>query len=177
MVWTNGPFSVWHGTIGPWADQIVWNGIDLARCVHESDFGRGFYVTRIRDHAILHANERYADLKDQYDRAQMTFTSAFDPVCAALVEFTVDLGRLGALDTLAFVQGIPEWLEFVQHCRLPTLNHKPTANLYYDVVYGPMFADDAAIPGREQISFHSPAALRVLRNAGARSITLGRPRL
>lgn len=103
MVWTHDPFRVWHGTVGPHADGILRSGIDLNRCIDESDFGRGFYVTRIRAHAELHANERYADLKDQFDRAQNKLTSAFDPECAAVIGFTINLDPLGTLDTLAFV--------------------------------------------------------------------------
>jgi hypothetical protein len=175
MAWSNGPFTVWHGTVSPCADAIVRSGINLGVCKDEADFGRGFYVTRIRDHAVIHANERYSDLQDQYDRARRTFTSAFDPVCAAVIEFTVSLDRLSALAALAFVEPIPEWLEFVRHCRQPSRNHKLILGSYYDVVFGPMFADGAAIPDREQISFHTTDGIGVLRPVSTNPITRGGP--
>jgi hypothetical protein len=173
MVWGNRPFTVYHGTVGPWADAIVQrqpNAIDLAKCSDDTDFGRGFYVTRIPDHAILHANQRYDDLHDEFVRAANSSTSrrVFDPECAAMIEFEVKLEDLGALETLAFVQPISEWLDFVRHCRNGNQNHKMSPDSYYHVVYGPMLAptDNSAIPDREQISFHSPLATAVLRSVG-----------
>jgi hypothetical protein len=173
MAWGNRPFTVYHGTVGPWADAIVQrqpNAIDLTKCSEDTDFGRGFYVTRIPDHAILHANQRYDDLQDEFVRATNSSTSIplFDPECAAMIAFEVELGDLGALETLAFVQPISEWLEFVRHCRHGNQNHKMSPDSYYHVVYGPMFAptDNSAIPGREQISFHSPFATAVLHSIG-----------
>jgi hypothetical protein len=173
MAWTNRPFTVYHGTVGPWADAIAQtqpNAIDLTKCSHDTDFGRGFYVTRIAEHAILHANQRYDDLHDEFVRATSASTSksVFDPECAAMIEFEVELDRLGALETLAFVQPIPDWLDLVRHCRQGNQNHKMSPDSYYHVVYGPMFAptDNSAIPDREQISFHSPLATATLRSVG-----------
>jgi hypothetical protein len=174
MVWGNKPFTVYHGTVGPWADAIVQkqpNAIDLTKCSHDTDFGRGFYVTRIPEHAILHANQRYDDLQDEFVRAARSSTMSrrpFDPECAAMIEFEVELDRLSALETLAFVQPIPAWLDFVRHCRQGNQNHKMSPDSYYHVVYGPMLAptDNSAIPNREQIGFHSPLATAVLHSIG-----------
>jgi hypothetical protein len=171
MVWSNNPFIVFHGTVGPFADAIVQrlpNAIDLTKCSHDTDFGKGFYVTRIWDHAVLHANERYDLLQDEFARAASASSRLVsDPECAAVIPFEVKLDVLGALETLAFVQPIPEWLDFVRHCRT-NRNHKMSIDSYYDVVYGPMFVptDNSAIPDREQISFHSPSATVLLVPAG-----------
>jgi hypothetical protein len=179
MVWSNRPFTVYHGTVGPAADAITQrlpNAIDLAKCSDDTDFGRGFYVTRIADHAIAHANERYDDLYDQFIRTASS-SRPFDPECAAMIVFEVELSDLAALDTLAFVQPIREWLDFVRHCRQANRNHKMSPDTYYDVVYGPMLAptDNSAIPGREQISLHSPSATAILRPVG--KPVRGSPRL
>jgi hypothetical protein len=175
MVWGNNPFIVFHGTVGPFADAIVQrypNAIDLAKCSDDTDFGKGFYVTRIWDHAVLHANERYDALQDEFVRARSASSSRFvpDPECAAVIPFEVKLDLLGALETLAFVQPIPDWFDFVRHCRV-NRNHKLSLDSYYDVVYGPMFVptDNSAIPDREQISFHSQSVTALL-------LPVGKPR-
>jgi len=53
----------------------------------------------------------------------------------------------------------------VKHCRLPSYGHKSPGN-NYDIVFGPVFAEDddtgAAIPEREQISFHTSRAIGAL---------------
>ena len=59
MVWSNGPLSLYHGTVGSYADDIVANGIDLAKGRAGRDFGRGFYMTRREAQAISWANELY----------------------------------------------------------------------------------------------------------------------
>jgi len=176
MPWTNGPLTVYHGTVGPFADDIVRNGINLARCLDKTDFGRGFYTTRIRQQAIEHANQRYADLQDEFLRAQQAFNATFDPECAAVIEFVVRRDGLAALDTLAFVQSTPDWIEFVRHCRLPSRNHKIAPGSYYDVVYGPLLVvgSDLAIPDAEQMSVHSASAVGLLRVA---HVTKGGPTL
>jgi hypothetical protein len=83
-----------------------------------------------------------------------------DPVCAAVLEYSIDLGALGSLSTLAFVQPTSDWLEFVTHCRLGR-THKPhvaAGTQFYEAVFGPMFAVGAGsgvvIAGWEQLSFH-----------------------
>ena len=181
MVWGNDPFIVFHGTVGPFADAIVKsnpNAIDLKKCSHDTDFGKGFYVTRIWEHAVSHANERYDDLQDEFVRAARSSSSLLvsDPECAAVIPFEVKLDLLGSLETLAFVQPISYWLDFVRHCRA-NRNHKMSADSYYDVVYGPMFVptDNSAIPDREQISFHSPSATAILVPAG--KPVRGKPKL
>lgn len=164
MPWNNGPLTLYHGTVGPHAQNILSTGIRLACCTLDTDFGKGFYTTRIRDHAAIHAQHRYAELLDDFARATQIHQVGFDPEYAAVIEFRVGRDSLGRLDTLAFVQPTADWLEFVLHSRLPSYGHKSPGN-DYDVVFGPMFADDgtgSAVPEREQISFHTPAATGVL---------------
>jgi hypothetical protein len=164
MPWNNGPLSLYHGTVGPHARDILTNGIRLACCTLKTDFGKGLYATRIRAHAEIHAQHRYRELLDDFVRATQTSDTGRDPEYAAVIEFRVRRDPLGALDTLAFVQPTTDWLEFVTHCRLPSYGHKSPGN-DYDVVFGPMFADDGtgnAIPDCEQISFHTPRAIGAL---------------
>jgi hypothetical protein len=164
MPWNNGPLTLYHGTVGPHARNIQANGIRLASCTLKTDFGRGFYTTRIRDHAAIHAQHRYSELLDDFVHATATFQTGFDPEAPAVIEFRVRRDALGTLDTLAFVQPTSDWIEFVKHSRLPSYGHKSPGN-DYDVVFGPVFADDGtgdAIPGREQISFHTLRAIGVL---------------
>src|SRR5260370_36162440 len=104
MPWNNGPLTLYHGTVGPHARNIQANGIRLASCTLKTDFGRGFYTTRIRDHAVIHAQHRYSELLDDYARATQASTAGFDPEYPAVIEFLVRRDALGALDTLAFVQ-------------------------------------------------------------------------
>jgi hypothetical protein len=159
MPWDNGRLTLYHGTVGPYADDITTHGINLAKCKDVTDFGRGFYMTRILAQAIRFANQRYGELNDDYLRSGRV---AFDPVRAAIVETSIDLNVLGKLDALAFVQPTPDWQAFVSHCRLPSLGHKGIGS-YYEVVYGPASATvGGAIPDFEQLSVHSEDAVKLL---------------
>src|SRR5690242_17840440 len=123
--WNNGPLIVYHGTVAPFARNISATGINLVHCRDKSDFGRGFYTTGIRQQAIVYANQRFADMQDEFVRSQQQNSQArLDPEAAAIVEFLVDRNGLGRLDTLAFVQPTDDWLDFVRHCRIPNRNHK-----------------------------------------------------
>ena len=103
--WSNGPLTVYHGTVAPFARNISAIGINLVHCRDKSDFGRGFYTTSIRQQAVLYANQRFADMQDEFVRSQQQNSqSRLDPEAAAIVEFLADRDSLGRLDTLAFVQ-------------------------------------------------------------------------
>jgi hypothetical protein len=159
MPWNNGRLTLYHGTVGPHADNITRNGIQIAMCNDKTDFGRGFYVTRILAQAIRFANQRYTELNDDYLRLNRT---GFNPERAAIVEVSIDYDALGRMDTLAFVQPTPDWQEFVSHCRLPSFGHRGVGN-YYQVVYGPMSATVGGIvPDGEQLSVHTDDAARLL---------------
>jgi Protein of unknown function (DUF3990) len=159
MPWNNGRLTLYHGTVGPHADDITARGIDLTRCKDITDFGRGFYMTRILAQAVNFANQRYSEFSDDYLRLGKT---GFNPERAAVVEASVDLDTLGRLDTLAFVQPTPDWQDFVSHCRLPSFGHKGPGN-YYQVVYGPMSGTvGGVVPDWEQLSVHTDDAVRLL---------------
>jgi hypothetical protein len=152
--------TVYHGTVGAHADDITQNGIRVARCSPKSDFGKGFYTTRIPEQAAEFANERLRQLAGDYAQYPGTYP---DPQCAAVLEFTIVLDALGALDTLAFVQPTPDWLDFVKFCRLPSPAHKGTSK-FYDAVYGPVLlvGVDSAIADWEQLSLHTDYAVSLL---------------
>jgi hypothetical protein len=169
MPWSNAPLTLYHGTVGPYSDNIRVSGIQLARCALKTDFGQGFYLTRIYEQAVRYANDKYDEMMDDFHRL-----NSFNPVNAAVVQFTVDRETLGKLDTLAFVQPTPDWREFVSYCHLPSNAHKPGGGLY-DVVYGPMAIDTGGfIPDCEQISFHTSKAVALL---SFQSVTPGGPRI
>jgi Protein of unknown function (DUF3990) len=150
MPWGSQALTVYHGTVGPYADDIgggSGRGILLARCLPKTDFGRGFYTTRILDQAVRFANNRYDELHDDFVNGR----SAFDPECAAIVAFEVNLDALAVVDTLAFVQPTPDWQAFVSYCRLPSHGHKAVGN-FYGAVYGPVSASvGITVPDWEQI--------------------------
>jgi hypothetical protein len=130
MVWRNERLSLYHGTVGSFANDIVANGIDLSRCQYGRDFGRGFYMTRRETEAIRFANEKYGKLKSQAQQ--------IDPECAAVVHFAIDRNDLAQLDTLVFISTDLEWEEFVYHCRTcdPSEDGHKGPGAYYDAVHG-----------------------------------------
>lgn len=153
MPWATRMLTVYHGTVGPYADDIRDNGIKLSKCSPESDFGRGFYTTRILAQAIEFANERFRQIGKDHGR----FPSVYpDPQHAAVLEFSINLAALGDLGNLVFVQPTDDWLDFVRYCRVPGgQTHKAGGN-YYDAVYGPVWRSGAgAHPSWEQVSFHT----------------------
>jgi hypothetical protein len=167
MPWGIRSLTVYHGTVGPYANDIEQNGIQLAKCAPQSDFGRGFYTTRILSQAIEFANERYRQVTVDHLRNPSVFP---DPQHAAVLEFSIVLDALGGLDTLAFVQPTDDWHDFVTYCRtssVPSRAHKAHVR-FYDVVYGPVRAvgADNAVPGWEQLSFHTDFPVSTLLKLG-----------
>lgn len=155
MPWGNRSLLLYHGTIGPHADAIG-RKIDLTVSNPRRDFGRGFYTTRIHDQAMRFAAFKYRDALLDYQTK-----GTLDPQSAAVVEFTIHLDALAALDTLAFVQPTPDWRSFVAYCRRTGGSHKPNNN-YYHVVYGPVNSSKGMIPHHEQVSFHDDYAVSLL---------------
>jgi hypothetical protein len=76
MPWPRRLLSVYHGTVGPYADDIRDNGIQLAKCSLESDFDRGFYTTRILGQAIEFANERFRQMTKDHARHPSVYPDA-----------------------------------------------------------------------------------------------------
>lgn len=161
MAWSNGPLTLYHGTTGRFATSIQ-RGINLAKGNPDADFGQGFYSTPNLDQAKEHANRifRKRDVLHRHGPAPEP-----DPECAACVEYVVDLVALAGLVHLAFVSPSQDWADSVAHCRSrPPPAHMPASARNYDVVYGPLQSRYGPLPrDQEQISFHSQAAVTVLK--------------
>jgi hypothetical protein len=103
----------------------IWIGaIDLARCLPYRDFGKGFYVTDIKEHA-----EQRAKDKASSDNSEPVVT-AFDFDEAILVS--------GALSVKKFDAPSVEWVEFVMLNRNKDV---PQPAHTYDIVEGPVAND------------------------------------
>ena len=98
--------------------------IDLAKCEIGKDFGRGFYVTKIREQAEFWAERRGLANKTE------GFVTEF--------EFNENAFQHFRLKTLRFADCDEKWLDFVVMNRDTSLP-QPTHN--YDIVEGPV-ADD-----------------------------------
>jgi hypothetical protein len=171
MVWRNGPLALYHGTVGAHASDIEANGENLATARPGRDFGRGFYLTRREAQAIRFANEKFTRLASLYRHNK----SVPDPVCAAVIHYTIDRTELGQLDTLVFVSPDAEWQEFVNHCRYSMNGHKGSPGFYYEAVHGPVstVTNESALR-LEQLSLHSMRAINKLVRIGVRR---GKPTL
>jgi len=152
MPWANRLLTLYHGTVGPHADGIRANHPRIERGNPESDFGQGFYTTRILAQAVEFANERYRQMLKDHGR----FPSVYpDPQHAAVLKFAIRLEPLGGLENLSFVQPTDDWLDFVRYCRVPGGRAHKASGKNYQAVYGPMWRSGAdAHPGWEQLSFH-----------------------
>jgi len=110
--------KVYHGT------NVRFERIDLSKCNPNNDFGQGFYVTAIKQHAL----QRAQNMVDRYGGE------------ALLMEFEFDEKFLADKNYRTLIFGIPskEWVEFVMQNRnrmLPKHIHD------FDIVAGPI-ADD-----------------------------------
>lgn len=160
MPWGAHVMTVYHGTVGPHADDIATNGIQLVKCGPQSDFARGFYTTRIYAQAVEFANERYRQLSKDHSAHPSVFP---DPRHAAVIQFEINLDALAGLESLAFVQPLDDWLDFVTYCRVPGRSHKSRGK-NYDAVFGPVWLSGAlARAGWEQVSFHADYPVSLLR--------------
>ncbi|MDR0687190.1 MAG: DUF3990 domain-containing protein [Prevotellaceae bacterium] len=103
----------------------AWIGaISLARCLPYRDFGKGFYVTDIREHAEQRAKDRSSK-----DNSEPVVT-AFDFDEAALTDGALSVKKFGAPSV--------EWVEFVMMNRngdIPQPAHE------HDIVEGPVAND------------------------------------
>lgn len=152
--WTNGPLTLFHGTLlGRWM-EIVRDGVHVQRGRAGTDFGPGFYTTADRTQAA-----RWAE--DLADRTG-------DAAVVAWAELDRDL--LASLECLYFVRGhesAVDFWSFVHHCRRGALTHRRAgaSKTMYDVVVGPVsrnYRRWAAYENMDQISFHTPDAQAVL---------------
>lgn len=163
MPWLPRTLTIYHGTVGPYANDIRNNGIQLAKCGAESDFGRGFYTTRILSQAKTFANERFRHISVDHSAYPSVYP---DPQHAAVVEFIVHVDALIGLEAVSFVQPTDDWVEFIRYCRIPGQTHKSNGN-YFDAAFGPVWRIDAmAHPSWEQISFHMDYPVSTLLKLG-----------
>ncbi len=151
-IWNDQDIVLYHGTLDAHVASIL-QRVDLNRCRHFRDFGRGFYTTTKRTQA-----ERWAN-----DLAAQTAGSA-----PAVIEFTMQRNNLALLDALFFVRGTADAVDFwsfVQFCRSSATDHARTHTLWYDVVVGPVMGSlrrQTVIPDGDQISFHTPYSTAVM---------------
>ncbi len=141
--------------------------IDLNRCEPFKDFGKGFYTTSITQHA----GERAVNMAVDDDTPVVT---VFDFDETALSD--------GRLSVKRFLTPSVEWVDFVMRCRDRKLPQPPHI---YDIVEGPIANDKMRvqfallergaidmdtvlrrityIEDTHQISFHTPAAIALLK--------------
>jgi hypothetical protein len=98
--------------------------IDLSKCELYRDFGRGFYVTAIRDQAEYWANRKGRMVKGKG--------------CITAYDFIENAFEHWKFHVLRFAGYSEEWLDFVVMNRNPDL---PTPAHDYDIIEGPV-ADD-----------------------------------
>jgi hypothetical protein len=110
--------KVYHGT------NIRFDRIDLSKCSLSNDFGKGFYVTAIKQHA----DQRAADIAERFGGDPVTIEFDFDE------KYLTD----SSYRILVFDTPCREWVEFVMKNRDRTIT-KPVHN--FDIVAGPI-ADD-----------------------------------
>jgi hypothetical protein len=152
--WTDQDIELYHGTLQVHVASLV-IAVDVTRGASLKDFGRGFYTTTNRAKALQWANTFVARWSGQ----------------AAVLRFRVSRNDLANLETLAFVRGdqnaIDYW-SFVQYCRTGGQEHNRLQTLWYDVVIGPVTGTwdrQTVIPDADQISFHTRNAEAVLNNS------------
>jgi hypothetical protein len=150
--WNDQDIVLYHGTLDVHVASIL-QGVDLNRCRHLRDFGRGFYTTTNRLQA-----ERWAN----------ALVARNAGAAAAVIEFTVERNDLAVLDALVFVRGTAaaaDFWSFVQFCRSSATDHGRAHTPWYDLVAGPVVGSlrkQTVIPDGDQLSFHTPRATAVL---------------
>ncbi|GHT31892.1 hypothetical protein FACS189434_02510 [Bacteroidia bacterium] len=142
--------------------------IDLNRCELFKDFGKGFYTTAIS----RHANERAVNIAAENSALPVVTIFDFD-------ESTLSNSKLSVK---RFLTPSAEWVKFVIHCRDRKLPQPPHT---YDIVEGPVANDKMRtqfallerdvidmdtvlkrityVEHTHQISFHTPAAIALLK--------------
>ncbi len=151
-LWNDQDIVLYHGTLDVHVNSIL-QGVDLNRCKHLRDFGRGLYTTTNRMQAERWSNDLAAR------------TGGATP---AVIEFTVERNDLALLETLFFVRGTAtaaDFWSFVQFCRSSPTDHGRAQTLWYDVVVGPVMGSlrkQTIIRDGDQVSFHTTKATAVL---------------
>lgn len=165
----NGPTSkrcvLFHGCTKKDADSIVSNGIQLSSCRLNTDFGHGFYLTTSERQARQWAWYRF------YGNAPRA--RAGNP--AEILTFDLAREDLAGLETLVFVRNsfdYDDYWSIVHHFRYGNQpnNHcrPPGSPAWFDAVWGPvsvLWPQRNAMSDADQVSFHTPAAIRILTRA------------
>jgi hypothetical protein len=152
--WNNSPLKLFHGTDERSIESLLGTGIDLQFSRDELDFGRGFYVTTSLAQAMSWAEQK-VDYKQESGGL------------ARVMEFAVSRDYLAELESLWFVRGTAEAVDFwsfVTHCRSSERFHG--RDNWYDIVIGPVtrnFRKRTLLEAEsDQISFHTDRALKLL---------------
>ena len=151
-LWIDQDIVLYHGTLDRHVASIM-QGVNLNKCKHLRDFGRGFYTTTNRLQAERWANGLAAQ------------TAGAAP---AVLQFIVERNDLASLETLFFVRGtaaVVDFWSFVQFCRSSATDHGRTHTPWYDLVVGPVMGSlrkQTVVPDGDQVSFHTSNATAVL---------------
>jgi Protein of unknown function (DUF3990) len=167
---------LWHGCTAIDKANVEKNGISLAACAIDTDFGRGFYTTTVERQAKQWAWRRFLDWQKQNRRAtgNEPVVMRFQMRRYSLTKKRLAIHERGIDDllTLAFVHGDygnDDYWSLVQHCRASTTakinDHRRAPNRWYDVVIGPVAAfwtQRVAMPDADQVSFHTKSGIQIL---------------
>jgi hypothetical protein len=160
MPWANGDLTVYHGTDtrtlaghGSLTPGSTLNFIaNLSYCRPATDFGQGFYTTTSLHQAREWANARVRRLP----------TPPQPQPQGIVLQFDLERDWLAKQQSLVFVRAIPDYWDFVTHCRVGLAVHgRGSPNAKYDVVYGlvTIWPSRLLIQDCDQISFHTTAAV------------------
>ena len=114
---------VFHGS------DVKIEEIDLTKSDHFKDFGRGFYVTNIREHAYLRA----IDISERHNSNKPIITE-FNYI----EEYPITVG----LNIKKFVNVSKEWVEFIMLNRNRKISHPAHT---FDIIEGPIANDKMVI--------------------------------
>ncbi|GHV37961.1 hypothetical protein FACS1894187_15980 [Synergistales bacterium] len=118
--------TLYHGTI------YDFNTIDINRGKPNKDFGRGFYTSRVEQHAVSLAKRNKLIEETRLVKLGRRLT-----VTAWLYTYEFDMINLEALSVRDFKTADHEWVKFV------TKNRASRAKLHdYDIIIGPTANDD-----------------------------------
>lgn len=116
---------LYHGS------NIVIEKIDLDKSRPNKDFGRGFYLTKIKEQSI--------------QMAKRTFKRFGAEQWVTVFDFDETIMEKAAISVKQFQNPNEEWVDFVLNNRSPKRKCEPMQNNRdnkYEIVYGPVANDD-----------------------------------
>jgi len=120
----NDNITVYHGTTS------LIDMIDVAKGKPYKDFGRGFYVTKSKNHAINLAIRNIRIERERFGRLNEAY----------LYTYEMDISRLSGFTIKEFHNADFEWLQFIiSNRRVRDRTHN------YDAVIGPTANDDTMV--------------------------------